>query len=288
MKYIDLHVHSHASDGTDSPSELVNKAANLGLAAFALTDHDTIQGVEEAITAAKQWKSKGKEVRIIPGIELSVSYNGSDIHMLGLFIDYKNKIFCKTLNNIKDERERRNEKMANNLAKAGINISIAKLKQVDKDSVITRAHFAKYLVQLGVVKTNQEAFQKYLSSDGPYYVPREYLSPKEGIDLIKMAGGVPVLAHPLLYKLSDSELDKLIRTLKEDGLIGIETIYSMNTGFDEGYIKKFVNKYDLLITGGSDYHGAVKPLIELGVGKGNLKIPYSLLEKLEEQRLETI
>lgn len=284
MKYIDLHVHSNASDGTDTPSELVAKAISLGLSAFALTDHDTIQGIEEAISAAENFEKQGKKVVVIPGIELSVAYKGKDIHMLGLFIDYKNDIFCRILNDIKEEREQRNEKMANNLANAGIDISIGKLRHSDKNAVITRAHFAKYLVKIGVVKTNQEAFQKYLSSDGPYYVPREYLTPKEGIDLIKMAGGIPVLAHPLLYKFSDAELEELIQTLKGDGLVGIETFYSMNTGFDEAYVKKFANKYNLLMTGGSDYHGTVKPLIELGIGKGNLKIPYSLLEKLEDQR----
>lgn len=282
MKYIDLHVHSNASDGTLTPSELVEKAITQGLSAFALTDHDTVHGIEEAVSAAKEAPKKEIEIEIIPGIELSLAYKGRDIHMLGLFVEYKNESFCKTLQYIKEEREDRNNKMAGNLAKAGIDISMEQLKQDDKNAIITRAHFAKYLVKTGVVKSNQEAFQKYLSDDGPYYVPRQYLSPKNGIELIKSAGGIPILAHPLLYKLSNAELDKLIGTLKNHGLVGIETIYSANTGFDEGYIKKFAHKYELLITGGSDYHGANKPLIELGVGKGNLKIPYSILEELEK------
>ena len=281
MKYIDLHVHSNASDGTDTPAELVKKAVSIDLSVFALTDHDTVAGIREAMDAAKVYKKQGKMIHVIPGIELSVAYKGTDIHILGLCIDYRNEAFCNALNKVKEERDRRNEKMAENLAKAGIDISIDKLREEDKDAVLTRAHFAKYLVKTGIVETNQEAFSKFLSSDGPYYVPREYLSPKKGMDLIKMAGGVPVLAHPLLYKLSDARLDELIKDLKEDGLVGIETFYSMNTGFDEAYVKKLANKYDLLMTGGSDYHGTVKPLIKLGVGKGNLKIPYSLLEKLE-------
>lgn len=287
MKYIDLHVHSNASDGTDTPAELVKRAVSIDLSAFALTDHDTIAGIREAMDAAKAYKKQGKMIHVIPGIELSVAYKGTDIHILGLCIDYRNEAFCNALNKVKEERDRRNEKMAENLAKAGIDISIDKLREEDKDAVLTRAHFAKYLVKTGIVETNQEAFSKFLSSDGPYYVPREYLSPKKGIDLIKMAGGVPVLAHPLLYKLSDARLNELIKDLKEDGLVGIETFYSMNTGFDEAYVKKLANKYDLLMTGGSDYHGTVKPLIKLGVGKGNLKIPYSLLEKLENYQFLT-
>lgn len=287
MKYIDLHVHSNASDGTDTPAELVKRAVSIDLSAFALTDHDTIAGIREAMDAAKAYKKQGKMIHVIPGIELSAAYKGTDIHILGLCIDYRNEAFCNALNKVKEERDRRNEKMAENLAKAGIDISIDKLREEDKDAVLTRAHFAKYLVKTGIVETNQEAFSKFLSSDGPYYVPREYLSPKKGIDLIKMAGGVPVLAHPLLYKLSDARLNELIKDLKEDGLVGIETFYSMNTGFDEAYVKKLANKYDLLMTGGSDYHGTVKPLIKLGVGKGNLKIPYSLLEKLENYQFLT-
>lgn len=284
MKYIDLHVHSNASDGTDTPAEVVKKAASMGLAAFALTDHDTVSGITKAIAAAKELRNQGKVIQVIPGIELSVSYKGKDIHILGLYIDYKRQTLLDSLKKIKKERDQRNEKMVENLAKDGINISIDKLRQQDKDAVLTRAHFAKYLVKIGLVKNNQEAFQKYLSSNGPYYVPRKYLSPKEGIELIKMAGGIPVLAHPLMYHFSDEKLEALLHDLKEDGLVGIETFYSMNTGFDEAYVKQLANKYDLLMTGGSDYHGTVKPLIELGIGKGNLKIPYSLLEKLEKIR----
>lgn len=284
MQYIDMHVHSNASDGTLTPSELVKLAMSRGLAAMALTDHDTIQGIEEAVTAAEIASTQGTPIRIIPGVELSVAYKNRDIHILGLLIDYKNKLFCNTLNAIKEERESRNELMANNLSKAGLPITIEALEQEFPDSIITRAHFARYLADRGLVKNNQEAFHKYLSEDGPYYVSRRYLSPKEGINLIRLAGGIPVLAHPLLYHYSNSELDQLIRVLTEDGLLGIETMHSTNSGFDDAYVKQFAHRYKLLTTGGSDYHGSNKPLIELGVGKGNLRIPYSLLEMLEDAK----
>lgn len=284
MQYIDLHVHSNASDGTLTPTELVEKGVSQGLTALALTDHDTIQGVEEAITAANKASKAGTPIRVIPGVELSVAYHNSDIHILGLLVDYKNTEFCKTLDALKEERECRNDKMAQNLAKSGIPISLAELEREYPNAIITRAHFAKHLIKLNIVKSNQEAFQKYLSEDSPYYVARSYLSPKEGLDLIRLAGGVSILAHPLLYHYSNSELDQLIGLLKEDGLTGIEAIHSTNTRFDEAFIKKYAHKYDLLITGGSDYHGSNKPLIELGVGRGNLRIPYSLLEALEEKK----
>lgn len=284
MKYIDLHVHSDASDGTLTPTEIVKKGIQQNLAALALTDHDTVQGIEEAVIAAKHL-SQEETIQIIPGIELSAEYNKKDIHILGLFIDHKNPYFCQTLDSIKQERESRNDKMAQNLTQAGIPISLTELHKEYPDAIITRAHFAKFLTKLNVVKDYKEAFQKYLSDDSPYYVSRKYLSPKAAIDLIQLAGGIPVLAHPLLYQLSTDKLDQLIAFLKDAGLMGIEVMHSTNVDFDEAFLKKYASKYNLLITGGSDYHGANKPLIELGVGKNNnLRIPYSLLESLEAAR----
>ena len=121
----------------------------------------------------------------------------------------------------------------------------------------------------------------YLNSDGPYYVPREYISPENAISLIKRAGGIPVLAHPLVYHIPEAQLDALIQRLKDAGLMGLEVFYSANTGFDEGIVRRYANKYDLVMTGGSDFHGANKPQISMGTGRGNLKIPYSVLEKLK-------
>lgn len=281
MKYIDLHVHSNASDGTFSPEEVVEEACRQKLAAFALTDHDTIFGVKNAILHSRTLKEQGKELEVIPGVELSVEYKKRDIHMLGLMIDYENPFFIKALENAQLERSQRNEKMVKNLSDAGIEITMKELYAASGDAVITRAHFAKLLLQKHYIKSLDEAFKKYLSEDGPYYVARKYITPESGIDLIKSAGGIPVLAHPLIYQLPEKELDTLIKRLKEHGLMGIETIYSNNTGFDEQIVRSYANKYDLIMTGGSDFHGKNKPLIQLGVGKGNLKIPYSILETLK-------
>ncbi|MBE5962798.1 MAG: PHP domain-containing protein [Lachnospiraceae bacterium] len=283
MKYIDLHVHSTISDGTLTPTEVVHLAADQNLAAIALTDHDTVRGVKEALAAAKTLKKEGKFVRIIPGVEISAEYSGRDIHILGLFINPDSPELNAALDNALSGRDKRNEQMVENLRNAGIDITLEALTFGTPDTVITRAHFARYLINRGYAKNNDDAFKRYLGYDTPYYVPRTQMTPESAISLIRDAGGLPILAHPLLYKLTLDELDALIARLKSAGLIGIETIYSANTGFDEGIIRRYVNKYDLIMTGGSDFHGSNKPHIFLGTGKGNLKIPETILTCLEEK-----
>ena len=172
--------------------------------------------------------------------------------------------------------------MAQNLANGGLDIDIERLTaSFAPGTVLTRAHFAKYLLETKQIKSISEAFEHYLNADGPYYVPREFISPEDAIQLIKQAGGIPVLAHPLIYHLPEEELDALISRLKDAGLQGLEVFYSSNTGFDEGIVRRYTNKYDLVMTGGSDFHGTNKPQISMGTGRGNLKIPYSVLENLK-------
>ncbi|BCJ93478.1 phosphatase [Anaerocolumna cellulosilytica] len=280
MKYIDLHVHSSASDGTLSPAKVVRLASEKQLAAIALTDHDTLAGIPEANKESDILKEEGTFIQIIPGTEISVSYRKKDIHILGLFVDTNSGQLYDSLEQARIRREERNHKMTANLRTAGIDITVDKLKEAEGDAVLTRAHFAKYMVEHGYVKTNQDAFTKYLHDDSPYYVPREYLSPEEAISLIHSAGGLAVIAHPLLYKFTLPEVEAMVAYLKDYGLDGVETIYSANTGFDEGHIRRIANKYDLAMTGGSDFHGKNKPDIQIGTGRGNLKVPYEILEKL--------
>jgi predicted metal-dependent phosphoesterase TrpH len=283
MKYIDLHVHSTASDGSLTPAEVVQLAVESELSAFALTDHDTLAGIKSAKEAARQATEQGNPIEVIPGTEISAAYDKRDIHILGLFVDPDNQTLYEVLANAQLERNSRNEKMAANLQKAGIDITVDKMRATEGDAVLTRAHFAKYMVKHGYVKTNQDAFNKYLSSDSPYYVPREYLKPEDAIKLIHQAGGLAILAHPLLYKYSLEGVEKLVAYLTDFNLDGIETIYPTNIGFDEGRLRHIANKYNLVITGGSDFHGSAKPNIKLGVGKGNIRVPYSILEELEER-----
>ena len=280
MNYIDLHVHTNKSDGTISPCEVAELAVKNKLTAIAITDHDTVAGVEEAINACSTYNREGHNLTIIPGVEISAEYHGRDIHILGLFINYQNKEFKEILNKTLKERASRNETMASRLRADGIPIYLKDLVFDEPETVITRAHFARYLEEVGIVKSKEDAFTKYLGHHTKYYVPRKYLSTKDAIELILLADGIPVLAHPLLYNLSLEELDELISMLKSYGLVGLETIYSTHSDMDEGILRRYVNKYELLMTGGSDFHGTNKPQIELGTGFGNLKVQDTLLEDL--------
>lgn len=279
MKYIDLHTHSNYSDGTCSPDTIVTKAVEKGLAAFALTDHDTVAGVDDTINAVKK---QSAPIKFIPGTELSVAYKEKDIHIVGLFINHNNTALKKTTELVIKRRKDRNLEMVENLRKAGIPITIEALTANNPDTVVTRAHFARFLVDNKITETPAEAFKKYLNTDTPYYVPRKYIEPEEGLELIRNAGGVPVLAHPLHYKLKEAELEKLVKRLAFAGLMGIEVLYSNHSVTDEIYAKKLAQKYHLLPSGGSDFHGDNKPAIDIGTGRGNLAVPYKYLEALAD------
>ena len=280
MKYIDLHVHSNISDGTLSPTELVDHAVKLGLSAFALTDHDTIRGVAEAKERAAWHTSQGHAIEVYSGVEISAAYKNKDIHILGLLVNEHDEILDRILTNFLENRNHRNKKMLEKFAEYGIKLTMEDLTDGADSAVITRAHFATALMKKGYISSVQEAFEKYIGDDGPCYIPREFMSPEQAISSIKKAGGVPVLAHPLLYNLPHDELYALVDRLKKAGLKGIEVYYSNNHGQDEVNVKALANHFGLVATGGSDFHGSVKPHIELGVGKGNLKIPYSVLENV--------
>lgn len=274
MKYIDLHVHSNASDGTYTPKQLVKYALQKQLSAFALTDHDTIYGIEEAVNAAAD-----SPLKVIPGVELSTTYYDLDVHILGLFIDYTSESLINQLNELNNLRTKRNALMCDLLSTEGFDISLSKMYKKFGDTVITRAHFARYLLDTGYISSLKEAFDKYIGKDCRCYVPKVKCTPKEAIEIILNSNGIPVLAHPLLYHLSNEELEELIVFLKNSGLVGIEAIYSLNEGTDEENMLLLAQKYNLKVTGGSDFHGKNKPDIDLGVGKGNLRIPSSLLEQ---------
>lgn len=283
MKAVDLHVHSLRSDGSLSPSELVDKALSLNLRAFALTDHDCTDGLPEAIEY-----SKDKNVEVIPGIELSTGYNGRDVHIVGLDIDYKNESLQKWLTDFRESRDLRNQKMCEKLKnEAGIDISYETLKATDPGAVITRSHYAKFLFANGYVKSIREAFDRYIGDHAKYYVPREKIDPREAVKVILLAGGIPVLAHPVLYHLSKSQLSELVSMLKDAGLIGIEAIYSTYAPSDEREIKALAKEYDLAISGGSDYHGVVKPGLEMGTGYGKLFVPEEVLDNLRSKKKQT-
>lgn len=282
MKYIDLHVHSTASDGSYTPSELVQYAIHKNLSAFALTDHDTTAGIDEALTEARRLNTEaGRQlISVIPGIELSAEHNGKDIHILGLNIDYQDKTFNSQVEVYRKSREERNNKMIGLLQKNGFPFTAEMVYERFGDAVITRAHYAILMVEGGYVADKNEAFEKYLNPGCPCYIPRTKVTVIDAVKMIMAANGKPVLAHPLLYKLRDTDLDALVSLLKSNGLQGIEAIYSSNHGTDEADMKALAKKYDLFITGGTDFHGLAKPVLDLGVGYGDMKIPEELLSYL--------
>lgn len=283
MRYIDLHVHSTCSDGTLTPEELVLRGIRNDLVAFALTDHDTVDGVGRAIQKAEELEN---HIQVISGVELSCQYpvtpeKNVEIHILGYNINHKDETLVSTLKNVATERDNRNRKMCENLHNAGYPITYKELTDKFGGMIITRAHFAKLLLENGGVPSMDAAFKTCLAIDSPYFVNRKYLTPKAAIELIKNAGGIPVLAHPLLYKLSVSEIRKMLDILKGYGIRGIEALYSRNHGTDEAFVRKLANEHELFITGGSDFHGDNKPDIEMGTGTGNLRVPVLLLENLK-------
>ena len=281
---IDLHCHTIRSDGTLTPSELVDLAASKGITYLAVTDHDTIEGIQEAMDrAAKINADSASLVRapeIIPGIEFSTDWEGSDVHVVGLNIDHKKPDFVAKLQAFLDSREGRNRKMAENLKNMGIGISYSGLRKMFPECVLTRAHFAKYLYEYGYVRNVRDAFDRYLGPDSPAYVPREKITPCEAVRMTVEAGGIPVLAHPMIYKLGEEKLRRLIDIMKGEGLVGIEAMYSTHSEEDVEYVKKIASETGLLLSGGSDFHGSNKPGIELGTGCGNLDIPEEIWFKL--------
>ncbi len=307
MLAVDLHVHSNRSDGSFTPTQLVDYACEKGLAAFALTDHDTIDGLEEAERYADMlrldragdaagvegqnaapWAKRlindsGAAVpEVIPGIEFSTEYQGHDIHVLGLYIDYHNSAFVQKLRDFVDSRTLRNRKMCRLLTEAGLPVAYEALLAEFPDAVITRAHYAKYMLNHGYVKSMSDAFDRYIGDHCPCFVPREKVTPVDAVQLILSAGGIPILAHPVLYHMSDENLDTLTVLLAEAGLVALEAIYSTYTAFDERKMRALARKYNLLVSGGSDFHGANKPGLDLGTGYGSLYVPYSVLRDIKE------
>lgn len=277
-KTIDLHTHTTASDGSYTPSELIFLVKKAGLSAVAITDHDTINGVEEA-----QRVGSNLGIEVVPGVEISVGLK-DNIHILGLLIDHKNNHLNKTLDNLKLEREERNKQMIKNLQSLGFSVSYEEIRQKTGAKNMGRLHVAKTMEDKGFVSDYREAFQNYLSFGGKAYVPRKKLTEKEGIHTILHAGGIPILAHINYLKQSKYELDETLTRLKNLGLKGIEAYYS---GYDEQtelLANHLAEKLDLLKSGGTDFHGTHRKGVQLGTGKGNMCVPYELLQKMKDTK----
>jgi predicted metal-dependent phosphoesterase TrpH len=274
---IDLHTHSTASDGTFSPEELVYLAKKEKLQALALTDHDTIDGLKPAYNTAKDLG-----LPFLCGVEISIKFEGpGHFHLLGYFLEPEIPKINDTLLKLKKAREERNKKMIEKLNNLGIKITLEELKEIAQGE-IGRPHIAILLVKKGIVKSFEEAFQKYLKKGAPAYVPKALLLPEEGIKLILEAKGIPVLAHPITLKLNLLELKKYIKLLKNFGLMGIEVFYPEHTTDFTKFLIECAKELGLLLTGGSDFHGENKPDIKLGKGLNNLNVPFECYKNLEK------
>jgi hypothetical protein len=275
MKPIDLHTHSTCSDGSYSVKELIDYAHEKGLTAIALTDHDTVAGLDEGISYTAE---KYPDMEFVPGIEYSTVEDGKDVHIVGLYINHNDENYKKKLQEFKDSRINRNIKMCKKLTEeAGIPITYDELVEKNPGAVITRAHYAKLIVEKGYAKSNQEVFDRLIGDYCPYFVPREKITPEQAIEHILSAGGVPILAHPVLYHMTDEKLESLVKRLKGAGLKGMEVIYSTYEARDEREMRALAEKYELLLSGGSDFHGSNKKDIDLAVGRGHLFVPEELL-----------
>ncbi len=260
-KYIDLHSHSTHSDGSLTPGELVSMAAERNVSILALTDHDTVSGIAEAVDAGLR-----EGVEVIPSIELSVRRDPGTMHLLGYFLDHRRKNFLERLAGVQKIRAERNLSILENLNALGVNITLQEVTEEAGGGQIGRPHFARALVKKGAVKSFDEAFRKFLAEGAPAYVRRDSLEPEEGIGLIHDAGGLAVLAHPRsLAAKTEEGFETALAKLVDTGLDGIEVYCSSQGSKESEFYKSMALKYDLFATGGSDFHGAGKGTVELGI-----------------------
>lgn len=272
---IDLHIHSTASDGSYTPSEVVTLAQKQGLCALSLTDHDTLAGLHEA-----EEKAKELNIEFIRGCELSAKYLDTDVHILGLYVPKDRALLQdleKELAVFIERRNTRNKKIITKLQEHHIDITLEEVEEEAGGNVIARPHFANVLVQKNVVANTKEAFDKYLAKGKLAFVEREVISPHHAVSLLKEARAVPVLAHSKLIKCTKQEYFNLIEELIPLGLKGLEVYHSVHSFEDERYYLGVAQKYHLCISGGSDFHGKSKPDIKIGTGRGSLRVPASIL-----------
>ena len=278
---IDLHIHSTASDGTLSPIEILRLARQLNLGAIAITDHDTMAGVKDALAHGIP-----PSLKFLTGVEISVlpppsfSYLGS-FHILGYAIDPDNTLLNQTFGELQQARNNRNPHILKILNELGCNITLAQVQKEAGECQLGRPHIAQLMIKKGYVKSISEAFDRYLSQGKPAYVDKYRLDCARAIEIILSAGGVPVLAHPfLIQQQNDQILEDLVITLKKMGLKGLEVYYPEHPPEKTAYYAEIAKRHSLLVTGGTDFHGSLKPEIKMGSGKGNLSIPYAIYEKL--------
>jgi len=276
-RMIDLHVHTTASDGTFTPSDVVLLAKKAGLAAMAVTDHDTIDGVEEAVNKARE-----VGLELVPGVEISVG-DTEDIHIVGLFIDYNDENLLKVMSTLNDYRRIRNMELISNIRKEGFDITYEAVAESMNTDNIVKLHIAHYMQNMGMVNDYRKVLKKYLIPGTKTYVPMKQLSEEEGIASILQCGGIPVLAHINYLKQNDYEKEETVKRLMGYGLKGIEVLYSGYDKNTEVLAHNISEKYNLIKSGGTDFHGSRRPGVYLGTGRGNLCVPYEFLIDIKKE-----
>ncbi|MBR0112284.1 MAG: PHP domain-containing protein [Clostridia bacterium] len=274
-KYIDLHTHSIKSDGSMTPSQVVDEAKRAGLAAMALSDHDTTDGVKEAM-------ARGKEngIEVVPAIEFSVQ-SDTETHILAYYLDIDNPKLIRILDECKQTRNYRNEETCRLLNKLGFDVTMEEARAIAPNGIIGRAHFARILMDKGYTSSVKEGFKLYLENGKSAYCGVQRLKAEETVELIRECGGLSFVAHLHLIKMDDEPLKKFLGNLKEHGLSGVEGYYTEYTPEMQAKYQQMAKDMGLLISGGTDFHAAMKPHISIGTGTGNLRIPYSVLENIK-------
>jgi len=280
MGYVDLHLHTTASDGVRRPSEIVNYAKAKGLQAIAITDHDTIEGLAEGV-------AEGERVgfEVIPGIEISAEHSPGSMHLLGYFLDIHHPLLNERLEYLQRARAERNPKIVENLNRLGVRITYEEVVKASGGGQVGRPHFAEVLMEKGYVRNFQEAFDRFLKKGAPAYVDKLRFTSGEAIHFIREAGGVAVLAHPNTLGVSDNQgLEALLLQFVREGLRGIEVYYPEHSPLETAHYKFLAERHGLLVTGGTDYHGIEGNELEIGVGRGDMRLPYSIVENLKTAR----
>lgn len=269
-RFADLHIHTFYSDSTSSPKEIVEEAIQGGLHCIAITDHDTVEGIKPALEAAKDF-----DLEVIPGVELSSEMNGKDVHVLGYMINYEDQNLIECLKTMQASRIERMEKMIKKLESLGIRgIDLDEVCALVKSDAVGRPHLAMTLLEKGKVSSIKAAFDQYLADGAPAYVPKFKQTTIEAVDLIKKAGGLAVLAHPMV-----TNVDEMIPELAREGLDGIEVYYPNNTNAVTKFYEGIAKKHDLVMTGGSDAHGKTKKHTYVG----KVKIPYEIIAAMKKK-----
>lgn len=276
---IDLHCHSTFSDGSDTPGRLARLGEAAGLSALALTDHDTVDGLEEFLSAQPEVTT-----RLLPGVEISCAYLGRSLHVLGLLVEPEDPRFRARLAGLRGRRDHRNQAMVARLNHLGIPIRMEQVVAHAHSSVVSRVHFSLALTELGAASSPEEAFRRWIGDSGPAYVPREELEPAEAAAWIREAGGVPVVAHPGRFAGRNFRWDESMRDLRNLGMAGFEARYGDYGPAEERYFLELADRLGMIACGGSDYHGTHKAGLRLGAGRGNLRVPDSVLTEIERAR----